>query len=76
MTVEEGQNLILEKMRRERPTLKEYLRSRTSGEALSSKQWSEAFPGCDQAVWRAGASYAYHDIERMIERDQFNPEPS
>lgn len=75
MTVEEGQQLILEKMRRERPTLRQYLRSRMTGECLSHKQWEEAFPGCNQAAYRAGSSNAYLDIHLRIERGEFNPEP-
>jgi hypothetical protein len=68
------EKLIAAKMRAERPTLRAYLRSRAAGEAQSSEQWQAEHPGCDQAVWRAGASYAYRDIERMIERDEFLPE--
>lgn len=72
--VTEGVRLITEKMRAERPTLREYLRSRASGEAKSSFQWEKEHPGCAMAAWRSGASYAYRDIEWMLERDGFAPE--
>ncbi len=67
--VQDGMRLIAEKMRAERPTLRDYIRSRAAGEARSSKEWEQAHPGCAMAIWRSGASYAYRDIERMLERD-------
>ncbi len=73
-TVEEGIQLIMEKMQRERPTLRQYLRDRAAGEDRSSREWEEAHPGCAMAAWRSGASYAYGDTLRMLERDQFSPE--
>jgi len=72
--VTEGVRLITEKMRSERPTIREYLRSRADGEAKSSFQWEREHPGCAMAAWRSGASYAYRDIEWMLERDGFAPE--
>lgn len=76
MTVTEGQKLILEKMHQDRPTLRRYLVSRASGEGLSNKQWEEAFPGCNQAAYRAGSSNAYLDILRRLDRLEFKPETS
>ncbi len=73
--VEEGMRLIAEKMRLQRPTLRQYLRDRAAGEARSSQEWEKAHPGCAMAAWRSGASYAYGDIERILERDGFSPEP-
>jgi len=73
--VEEGMRLIAYKMRCEHPTLKRYLRSRSEGEAKSSREWEQQCPGCNQAAYRAGSSNAYLDIERMLERDGFSPEP-
>ncbi len=75
ITVEEGVKLILAKMQAERPTLRQYLRSRAAGEGRSSREWEKAHPGCEMATWRAGASYAYGDVERMLNRDGFSPEP-
>jgi hypothetical protein len=67
MSVEEAQNAVFEKMQRERPTLREYLRSRASGEAKSHKEWAES-GNKEQAAYRAGASNAYLEIESMLKR--------
>ncbi len=72
MELIDAKNLILDKMKLQRPTLKQYLRSRIIGESKSSRLWNEAHPGCPMSVWRAGSAYAYRDIERMIEQDGFN----
>lgn len=77
--ITDGIAAISEKMKSERPTLREYLRSRASGESQSAAQWEKEFPGCQQAAYRAGSSNAYLDIERMLEkngfqRKQFSPE--
>lgn len=73
-TVQEGMDAILAKIQSERPTLREYLRSRSSGEGMSSQALEREHPGCAQAAYRAGSCNAYLDIERMIDRDGFAPE--
>lgn len=71
MTVQEGIDLIAAKIESERPTLREYLRSRASTEAKSHREWEKESPGCGQSAYRAGSSNAYLDIERRIEKGEF-----
>lgn len=73
-TVDEPRNLVASKMKSERPTLREYLRSSCESAARSHVEWQKESPGCGQAAYRSGMWYAYRDIERMIERDEFSPE--
>lgn len=65
--------LVHEKMQRERPTLREYLRERCTGEDKSSHEWAKV-GAKEQAAYRSGCWYAYRDIERMLEQDGFSPE--
>jgi hypothetical protein len=74
MTPEDAKIMIGNKMKSDRPTLRQYLRSRASGEARSSQDWENESPGCAQAAYRNGASFAYRDIERMLARNGFSPE--
>lgn len=73
MTVEEGRNAIMEKMRRERPTLREFLESRMRGHAKAEKQWRAA--GDEKtADHHNGAWHATHAVQYALDHGGFNSE--
>lgn len=72
--IEEAKMILREKMLRERPTLRQYLKQRMDGEARSSREWNAAHPDCSMAHWGSGAAYAYFDVLNKIEQDEFAPE--
>lgn len=46
--------------------LREYAREQAKLAGKSSEEWGKAFPNGQQAAYRSGMWYAYHDIEERL----------
>ncbi len=72
--VQQGRIDIMEKMRAERPTLREFLASRMRAAAKSRDDWKKAGEETNSA-FRDGMWHGLHMVEYQLDHGGFNEEP-